>query len=579
FLPSDDFGQFTFQPDFTGSAFGDFLQGTPTTLFFAVSSPDVGGTAWQYSFFAQDEYQLGTRLTLSYGLRWQILPSFHEDDGNLANFDQRNNAIVVPDELSGALSRLNLQKSNLAFQQSFNACNLNQTQLPCTRYLTASQDHLPQGLRNTYLGNWQPRVSFAYRPFNDTKTVLRGGFGIFTMTNLGPLSFNNSGNPTSNLHTYTNGSVTDTNGTHPLIQFPNTAPPTVGVQYGGGSLDQGVDPNYRDPQSEQWNLTVERQLQADTTLRVSYVGMHTYRLNVTEDLNQIPASTTPYSTTATSPYVDPRAPYTNWFSLYSTFNAGTQNYQALEVDATHRLSHGLYFEGNYTLAKNLANNQGDAPSAFAGEVNYGVPVADRFNLRNNYGNVEGTRHDRFLLTSIYQLPAGRGRQFLNSSRVMDLLLGGWDLTNITLLETGPWLTPSISGSFDQSNTNVVNRGATLRPDVVSKAYSGRGHGQYFNLAAFAPTPAGAGRFGNAGVGILQGPGTAAVSLGLAKNFALTERAKLRFESTFTNVLNHTNFAPPATQVDNASTFGVLSAPQTAENAGNRTGQVALRLEF
>jgi hypothetical protein len=579
FLPSDDFGQFTFQPNFTGSAFGDFLQGTPTTLFFAVSSPDVGGTAWQYSFFAQDEYQLGSRLTLSFGLRWQILPSFHEDDGNLANFDQRNNAIVVPDELSGALSRLNLQKSNLAFQQSFNACNLNQAQLPCTRYLTASQDHLPQGLRNSYLGNWQPRVSFAYRPFDDTKTVLRGGFGVFTMTNLGPLSFNNSGNPTSNLHTYTNSSVTDTGGTRPLIQFPNTAPPTVGVQYGGGSLDQGVDPNYRDPQSEQWNLTVERQLQADTTLRVSYVGMHTYRLNITEDLNQIPASTTPYSTTAASPYVDPRAPYTNWFSLYSTFNAGTQNYQALEVDGTHRLSHGLYFEANYTLAKNLANNQGDAPSAFAGEVNYGVPVADRFNLRNNYGNVEGTRHDRFLLTSIYQLPTGRGRQFLNNSRLEDMLLGGWDLTNITLLETGPWLTPSISGSFDQSNTNVVNRGATLRPDAVSKAYVGRGRGQYFNLEAFAPTPAGAGRFGNAGVGILQGPGTATVSLGLAKNFAITERAKLRFESTFTNVLNHTNFAPPATQIDNASTFGVLSAPQTAENAGNRTGQVALRLDF
>ncbi len=579
FLPSDDFGQFTFQPNFTGNAFGDFLQGTPTTLFFAVSSPDVGGTAWQYSFFAQDEYQFGSMLTLSYGLRWQILPSFHEDDGNLANFDQQNNAIVVPDELSGALSRLNLEKSNLAFQQSFNACNLNQTQLPCTRYLTASQDHLPQGLRNTYLGNWQPRVSFAYRPFNDTKTVLRGGFGIFTMTNLGPLSFNNSGNPTSNLHTYTNSSVTDGTGTHPLIQFPKTAPPTVGVQYGGGSLDQGVDPNYRDPQSEQWNLTVERQLQADTTLRVSYVGMHTYRLNITEDLNQIPASTTPYSTTAASPYVDPRAPYTNWFSLYSTFNAGTQNYQALEVDATHRLSHGLYFEANYTLAKNLANNQGDAPSAFAGEVNYGVPVTDRFNLRNNYGNVEGTRHDRLLLTSIYQLPAGRGRQFLNDSRVMDLLLGGWELTNITLLETGPWLTPSISGSFDQSNTNVVNRGATLRPDAVSKAYGGRGRGQYFNLAAFAPTPAGDGRFGNAGVGILQGPGTATVSLGLAKNFAIAERAKLRFESTFTNVLNHTNFAPPATQVDNAATFGVLSAPQTAENAGNRTGQVALRLAF
>ncbi|MEA2258145.1 MAG: hypothetical protein QOJ51_970, partial [Acidobacteriaceae bacterium] len=305
FLPSDDFGQFTFQPTFTGNSFGDFLQGTPTTLFFAVSSPDVGGTAWQYSLFAQDEFQLSSKLTLSYGLRWQILPGFHEDGGNLANFDQRNNSIVVPDELSSYLAKQNLQGSNLAFQQSFNACNLGQAALPCTNYVTASQDHLPQGLRNSYKGNFQPRVSVAYRPFNDTKTVIRAGFGIYTMTNLGPLSFNNSGNPTSNLHTYTNSASAA--GT-PLIQFPNTAPPTQGVQYGGGGLDQGVDPNYRDPQSNQWNVTVERQLSSNDSLRVSYVGLHSYRLSITEDLNQIPASTTPYQTTPGSPYVDPRAP-------------------------------------------------------------------------------------------------------------------------------------------------------------------------------------------------------------------------------------------------------------------------------
>ena len=155
----------------------------------------------------------------------------------------------------------NLTASNLAFQQSFNACNLNYTALPCTKYVTASQDGLPQSLRNSYKGNFQPRVSVAYRPFNDTKTVVRAGFGIYTMTNLGPLSFNNSGNPTSNLHTYSNANVTDGSGTHPLIQFPQTAPPTVGVQYGGGGLDQGVDPNYRDPQANQWSVTVERQVE------------------------------------------------------------------------------------------------------------------------------------------------------------------------------------------------------------------------------------------------------------------------------------------------------------------------------
>ena len=85
---SDDFGDFIFQGTFTGNAFGDFLEGAPTTLNFAVSSPDVGGTATQFSLFAQDEFQVNSRLTLSYGLRWQILPGFQEDGGNLANFDQ-----------------------------------------------------------------------------------------------------------------------------------------------------------------------------------------------------------------------------------------------------------------------------------------------------------------------------------------------------------------------------------------------------------------------------------------------------------------------------------------------------------
>ena len=573
---SDDFGDFIFQGTFTGNAFGDFLEGTPSSLFFAVSSPDVGGTAWQYGVFGQDEYQINSHLTLNYGLRWQILPGFHEDGGNLANFDQRNNSIVVPNELPAYLQQQNILPSNLAFQQSFNACNLGYTPLPCTNYVTASQDHLPQSLRNVYTRNLQPRISIAWRPFNDTKTVIRAGFGIFTMTNLGPLSFNNSGNPTSALHTYTNsGTVTS-----PLIQFPNTAPPTVGVQYGGGGLDQGVDPNYRDPQANQWNLTVERQVGNNDSLRVSYVGMHSYRLSITEDLNQIPASTTPYQTTAASPYVDPRAPYPNWFTLYSTFNAGEANYNALQIEENHKMSHGLYFSGNYTLAKNLADNQGDIPTAYAGEVNYGIPIANRFDVHSDYGNVEGTRRSRFLLTGLYQLPVGEGRTFLNTGGWRDAALGGWELTTITLLETGPWLTPSISDSFDQSNTDVVNRGAFSRPDEVStNFYQGQSRAQYFNLAAFAPTPPGAGRFGNAGVGILQGPGTIAASLGLAKVFRVTEAVRMRFESTFTNVFNHTNFAPPATQIDVPSTFGVLSAPQTAENAGNRTGQVALRVEF
>ncbi len=526
---SDDFGNFVFQGGFTGSAFGDFLLGEPTTLYFAVSSPDVGGTATQYSFFGQDEWNLNSRLTLSYGLRWQVLPSFVENGGNLANFDQRNNSIVVPDNLAAYLQKQNIVSSNVAFQQSFNACNLNQSFLPCTKYVTASQDGLPEGLRQTYKGNFQPRIAFAYRPFNDTKTVIRGGFGIYTMTNLGPLSFNNSGNPTSNLHVYSNSGTQAA----PLIKFPNTAPPTTGVVYGGGGLDQGVNPNYRDPQSNQWSLTVERELSANNSLRVSYVGMHSYRLNITEDLNQIPASTIPYNQGATAGvYVDKRAPYQNWTTLYSTFNHGEANYKALQIEGTHRMSNGLYYNANYTLAVNKADNQGDTPNSFAGEVNYGIPITNRFNTYSDYGNEEGTRRNRFLLTGIYQLPFGEGRKYLTHGNWLNEVFGGWNLNTITLLETGPWLTPSISPggcqvvpdpvtgqcpsnasgipqTNDQSNTNVTNRGAFLRPDVVShNYYAGHSRSHYFNLAAFSPTPVGAGRFGNAGVGTLEGPGTA-----------------------------------------------------------------------
>ena len=91
----------------------------------------MGGKATQYSLFAQDEYQVNSHLTLSYGLRWQILPGFQEDGGNLANFDQRNNSIVVPDALAGYLTNQNITPSNVAFQQSFNA----------TRNLNASTTH------------------------------------------------------------------------------------------------------------------------------------------------------------------------------------------------------------------------------------------------------------------------------------------------------------------------------------------------------------------------------------------------------------------------------------------------------
>ena len=303
--------------------------------------------------------------------------------------------------------------------------------------------------------------------------------------------------------------------------------------------------------------------------------MNSYRLNTTANLNQIAPSAAPY---VPSPYVDPRAPFPNWGVIYSLGNGGFQNYQAMQAEVNHRTASGLSFQANYTWAHDLSDAQGDAPAGYGGETAYGLAVTDRFAMGLDRGNVAGARRQRFLLTGSYDLPFGKGRRWSSSSRLLNGALGGWSLNTVTLLESGPYLTPTISVAFDQTNTDPAAAGSIIRPDLVGNPAI-RAGGTYFNINAFAPTPAGAARIGNAGVGILEAPGTIAVNGGLAKRMVIHEVLRLRFEATFTNALNHTNFVPPATNVSSPSTFGILQSAQTAEYGGNRTGQLALRLDF
>jgi hypothetical protein len=588
--PSDDYGLFTFhqivstgnaQSVFTGNAFGDLLLGLPGSTYTDVTGPrdDAGGP--QSSFYVQDEWHVNDRLTVNAGVRWELQPPFVDQQGIQANFDPRNNTIIVNKRIYDTLGG-----PAFGFLQSFNACNAAppgfsapadagyapSASLPCTAVVSNSQAGLPAGLRQYYKGSIDPRIGIAYRPFN--KTVVRAGFGIFTVTSLGQLQNNNESNPEANQHTFQNG--IGANG-QPLFQFPQTLSPSQLTQIGGATLGQATDPRYRDPQSAQWNVTLERELTPNTALRVSYVGMNSYRLNVTVNLNQIAPSAQPY---IPSPVVDPRAPFQNWGVLYSTENLGLQNYQAMQVEFNHKTAKGLFFQATYAWTHDISDAQGDAPTAFPSETSYELAVVDRNSLRLDRGNVEGVRRQRFLLTGSYDLPFGPGHPWSSSSRYLNGVFGGWTVNTITLLETGPYLTPTISPTLDQTNTDPELDGSIVRPDIVGNPIPAhRSANNYFNLGAFAPTPVGAARIGNAGVGILEGPGTVAVSAGLAKSMAIRENMHLRFEATFTNLLNHTNYAPPATNVSSPSTFGVLDAQQTAENAGNRTGQVALRFEF
>jgi len=590
YAPSDDYGSFQFTGALTQYSFGDFLLGLPAQSYFAITSPQANAFSWHWGLYGQDEWQVNSHLTLNYGLRWEYLPAFQETLGDLASFDPRLNSIVLPDKFFPVVGASPLLTSvYTAVLESYNGCPLPNklTSIPCTPVESASKAGLPQGLRHTPLHDFDPRVSIAYRPFGNGKTVIRSGFGLFTMTTLGPLSFNNAGVGLSDLLSFTN-SVT--NGT-PAFQFPQTSIPGL-VALGGGSFEEGNNIYLKDATSAQWNLTVERQVTPNTTVRLSYVGQGTWHLPITVDLNQIQPSTTPYVATLAPgepsgipPWADARSPYPQFGMLMYAESVGDSNYEAGIAEVRHTTSYGLTFLGSYTWAKNISNAQGtDAPTVFAGEEPYAVEIANRYNLRYDRGNVVGTPRQRFLLTGSYLLPYGSGRRWSGGGKVLNAVLGEWSFSTVTQLQTGQWLTPTMNPASDQSNTDLNNLrylgGAVARPDCTGNPVpTNRTVLNYYNFNSFAVPPNNAGRFGTCGLGILQGPGEVNVNAGLSKQFSLTERFHLRFEATFTNVLNHANFAPPSLNISNQSTFGVLTSTLPQGLGGNRTGQLAVRLDF
>ena len=225
----------------------------------------------------------------------------------------------------------------------------------------------------------------------------------------------------------------------------------------------------------------------------------------------------------------------------------------------------------------------------------------------------GTRRHRWSTTAVYQLPFGRGKRFGGGmNHLADLAVGGWQLSNIFVVQSGPFLSAYFpSGVLDPSGTgsglsSAANGGAlpgrAQKPDRIGDAKpQGQNRNNWVNRAAFAcpgqtvgyvqgsttcdvgsgqpGAPAPIGRFGNAQIGSITGPGTVNLSTGLSKSFAITERVRLRAEGTFTNVLNHTNLADPVSLDLTTADFGQITAARSSDFSGSRTGQVSMRLEF
>ena len=336
----------------------------------------------------------------------------------------------------------------------------------------------------------------------------------------------------------------------------------------------------------QWNLSVERVLHGNTALRVSYIANRGDQLTWSPNLNQAPIVNG----------VPGPAPFPAWNKVRCRCGGAISTYESMQTELIHKYSHGLTFQSTWTWARNLSDIESWPRSGFDGEIT--GDTMNQYNLRGDYGNVGGTRKHRWITTMVDELPIGKGRYLLgNANGVLNGIVGGWRLSTILLVQTGPFDTPFLK--FDSSG-NAVNNGFN-RPDVFGQpnisnptphrwwdesVYACPGYAAGQSLAGLTLTCkdqqgnllAQVGRFGNARTGSLIGPKTFNLSLGLAKNFRLTERFTLKFESSFTNVLNHINFDDPANNLSDG-TFGLVTKARTGDAGGSRVGQLALRIEF
>jgi hypothetical protein len=607
YTAGDNFGDYYYLGDILGSPLADFLTGALDAADYAQNGPNVEPYAYHYAFFGQDDWKVNKKLTLSYGLRYELNPPFNDATHQLGQFDRNypGGRLIIQNEETNLVS------------PSWIASVGN------TPFVTAKQAGLPDTLRYTYYGNVQPRLGFQYDTRGNGKTVVKAHVGAYSVPVLGATLYSLVGVDTSNFPEFQSSATDILNintvfggaGTYPVNCNSSSTLPTGAVA--GAAACPGYrranDEHLKDPRVIQWNASVEQALDANTVFRLEYTGSHTTQLIWSPDLNQLQPSVASanggYQHIDTTPALrDSLLKYPNFQEVLTRDNSPSAKYEALTAQVTRRLHAGLTFDASYTLAHNGSNALGSAPSSLIGQGGQGDNGPNGLNLYNNhadYGNVIYTRRNRFVNTLLYQLPFGKGQQFMgNASTLVNLLVGGWSLTGITILQSGPFLTPSMSATTDPSGTDPSERsdGSYQRPDCVS-GINPNAHvrpGYFFNPAAFAIPQSDIGRFGNCGVGFLHGPGTKVLSVSIGKDFQLGPRFALRYEADFSNILNIENIGAPITAIPDQAgyvaqgpdvavtdpkSFGQVTSVQgqagsaNTDQAGPRTIQMSLRLKF
>ncbi len=514
------FGNFSFQGRFSNNPYADFLLGLPTTVVRLDPFPIQYNRWHDVAAYAQDDYKVGSHLTISYGLRYELNQPVHANNDNIYTFDPATGSVVVPSDKSRAL-----------FSPYF----------PSTlKVVTASQAGLDRTLRRADKNNFAPRLGFSY--LVGSKTVIRGGYGLFYSHLSGNIaSFLGTGPfavSTTNTNVITNG--------QPLFTFGSP----FAVPGSSGTLNlNAVSPRLLNSPVHQYSLTVERQFGRDIGVRLSYIGSHGSQLLYERNLNQPFASSTPFA--------QARRPFPQYNTILYGDNGANSSYNGFQIQVQKRFTHGLLFSSAYTLAKELSEIDD------TGDFELNTQIEDAYNRRRDRANVYSVPRHQWENHALYELPLGKG-----------LLRGGWQVNALFNVTSGNFLNPSFTGS-DPSNTNTIGG----RPDVVgSIAYPGT-LTQWFDRTAFAVPPANAGRFGNAGRNTIVGPGWVLFNAGLTKSFRFEKFGEVQFISSFQNVMNHVNLGEPNLVANNVNGGKITSTAVFPPAGSPRTGQLGFRWNF